>query len=113
MATYKQPCIQCGAMIERDSHFCEKCGSRNPFVYLCPSCLKIIEQGNAVCSGCGRPLTTICPYCGGVTFIGSDHCDACGRLLMKQCQNKRCGKMQYFDLMKCTACGKKLKAMDL
>ncbi|MDR2562116.1 MAG: zinc-ribbon domain-containing protein, partial [Holophagales bacterium] len=56
MATYKQPCVHCGEMIERDSRLCSKCGSRSPFGFQCPACFKPIARGNAVCSGCGRPL---------------------------------------------------------
>jgi len=109
MATYQQPCTHCGDMIERDSRFCPKCGSTNPFVFLCPNCLKIVQRGFAVCSGCGRPLSTECPFCGGQTFAGCSKCDACGKSLMLQCENKKCGQKQFFENTKCTACGKPIK----
>ena len=105
MATYKQPCVHCGEMIERDSRFCTKCGSRSPFGYSCPTCLKPIAKGNAVCSGCGRPLITACPYCGQKIFVGEDKC-GCGKSLMISCENKRCGEPQFFENARCTACGK-------
>lgn len=108
MATYKQPCMHCGEFIERDSHVCCKCQSRSPFGYHCPSCLREIEKGQPVCSGCGRSLYAECPECGAKTFA-SEKCEKCGVSLMKKCGNSRCGEMQFFDLEKCTACGKKLK----
>jgi len=112
LATYKQPCVHCGGMIERDSRLCSKCGSRSPFGFQCPTCFKPIVRGNAVCSGCGRPLVTTCPICGGQTFVGSDKCDACGKSLMIRCENQRCGELQFFENTKCTACGKVIKKAD-
>ena len=109
MATYKQPCIQCNEMIERNSHLCPKCGSRSPFGFKCPACFRQIERGNAVCSGCGKPTTVACPICGGQTFVGSDKCDACGKSLMIRCENKRCEELQWFQNIKCTLCGKSIK----
>ncbi len=75
----------------------------------CPNCIKPIARGNVVCSSCGRQLITLCPFCGGQTFAGSERCDACGHSLMVQCENKRCGELQYFENAKCTVCGKPLK----
>lgn len=109
MAFYKKPCIHCGALIDRDDRFCPKCGSRNPFGYQCPSCMRPIYKENQVCEGCGRPLYIKCPHCGGRTFI-QDTCESCGNSLMVQCSNPRCGEMQFFQNTKCTACGKKIKA---
>ena len=109
MATYKQPCIHCKEMIERDSRFCPRCASRSPFGFQCPTCFKPIERGYAVCSGCGRKLNITCPVCGGQTFVGSEKCDACGKLLMIRCENKRCGELQFFENSRCTACGKAIK----
>ena len=109
MATYKQPCIYCGEFIERDCRFCDNCGSTSPFGFNCPTCLKEVQRGKALCSGCGRPLTVVCPLCGGNTFAGAVKCDACGKLLTLACENKRCGQMQFFENTKCTACGKPIK----
>jgi RNA polymerase subunit RPABC4/transcription elongation factor Spt4 len=109
MATYKVPCIHCGAMVEREAHNCPKCGSRSPFGYHCPSCLKPIVRGDSVCSGCGRPLMTSCPYCGRQTFRGCERCDYCGETLMIRCESKRCGELQFFENTKCTVCGKPIK----
>lgn len=109
MAMYKQPCIHCGALVERDSHYCPKCASRTPFGFQCPYCLKSITRSDTVCPGCGRGVLTTCFYCGQQTFIGSERCDACGRWLMICCENKRCKEFQYFTITKCTACGKKIK----
>lgn len=108
MATYKQPCIHCGEFIERDNRLCTKCGSRSPFGYHCPTCLKEIEKGQAACSGCGRELYVHCPSCNQLTFAG-ERCEKCGAGLMKICQNPRCGELQFYQNMKCTACGKKFK----
>jgi hypothetical protein len=108
MAFYKQPCIHCGQYIDSDSRFCTKCGSHSPFGYNCPTCLREIQKGDAVCPGCGRPLYIACPHCKGRTFV-QDNCDACGKGLMILCQNSRCGQMQFFENIKCTACGKKLQ----
>jgi RNA polymerase subunit RPABC4/transcription elongation factor Spt4 len=101
--------MHCSEMIERDSRSCPKCGSRSPFGYQCPKCLKSIGKDDAVCSGCGRSLTTTCPLCGGSTFAGNDKCDACGRSLLVLCKNKKCGVKQYFENTTCTACGKPIK----
>jgi len=109
MATYKQPCIHCGEMIERDCRLCSKCGSRSPFGFQCPNCLKTVVRGNAVCSGCGRPLTAACPFCNAQTFVGSEKCDACGKSVMIRCENKRCEHLQFFENKKCTVCGKPIK----
>jgi len=109
MATYKQPCIHCGEFVERDAHNCPRCGSRSPFGFQCPTCLKPIERGYAVCSGCGRQLATVCPYCGGLTFAGAERCDNCGQTLMIYCENKRCNELQFFENKNCTACGKPIK----
>ena len=109
MATYKQPCMQCGQMIERDSRLCPKCGTRTPFGYQCPNCFKPIQRDNAVCSSCGRTLTTACFYCGQQTFVGVDKCEACGRSLMIYCENKLCGEPQFFEIAVCTVCGKPIK----
>ena len=108
MATYKQTCIQCHALIERDARFCPFCGSQNPFGYHCPSCLREIEKTQTICAGCGRPLYTACPFCEKQTFV-QERCEQCGAGLMIVCQNSRCGVMQFHENTKCTACGKKLK----
>lgn len=108
MAIYKQPCIHCGSLVERDARFCPKCGSRNPFGFQCPSCLRSIDKGSQVCANCGRPLYVTCPFCGERTFV-LEICEHCGRTLMVPCQNRRCGEMQFFENEKCTVCGKKIK----
>ncbi|MEA4853162.1 MAG: zinc ribbon domain-containing protein [Christensenella sp.] len=108
MSTYRQPCIHCGTLIDRDALFCPKCGSRSPFGYHCPTCLREISKTDACCAGCGRPLFISCPFCGAKTFVG-DRCEACGRSLMVKCSNKRCGQEQFFENEYCTACGKKIK----
>ncbi|HMM31152.1 MAG TPA: zinc ribbon domain-containing protein [Clostridia bacterium] len=107
MAFYKKPCTHCGAYIEADSRFCPVCQSGSPFESLCPSCLRPVQKGTAVCSGCGRPLYTACPACKKQTFV-QEKCEQCGASLMTRCQNPRCGVPQFFENMKCTACGKKM-----
>lgn len=108
MASYKQSCIHCGNLIERDSRFCMYCSSRSPFGYLCPTCLRPVQKNQPLCSGCGRPLSVICPHCGTKTFAG-EQCESCGQSLLVQCLNRRCGEMQFFENEKCTACGKLIK----
>ncbi|WKY43897.1 zinc ribbon domain-containing protein [Eubacteriaceae bacterium ES2] len=108
MAFYKEPCRHCGNLLERDSHFCSKCGSRSPFVDLCPSCLHEIQRDESYCPGCGRSLYISCPNCGEKTFV-SDRCEKCDASLMKVCRNRRCGAMQFFENKKCTACGKRME----
>jgi len=108
VATYKQPCIHCGAFIDRDVRLCPGCQSRSPFGYRCPTCLRDIQKGQAACSGCGRSLYVACPTCGSRTFAG-ERCEACGGGLMINCTNLRCGDLQFFENIKCTACGKKIK----
>ena len=108
MASYNQPCVHCGEFVERDSRLCPKCGSRSPFGYQCPSCLREIVKGQPVCSQCGRSLTVICPTCTQLTFT-DERCEHCDSSLLIQCANPRCGDMQFFENVKCTACGKKIK----
>lgn len=108
MALYKLPCVHCGAFIERDARFCPFCQSGSPFGYHCPTCLRPVEKGQPICSGCGRVLFVPCPACGKPTFA-AEKCAHCGASLMKRCQNPRCGELQFFDNEKCTACGKKFK----
>lgn len=108
MASYKQPCLHCGAYIAPDARFCPACRSGSPFGYLCPSCLHPIEKGQLLCTGCGRPLHIDCPTCGKQTFV-RETCGHCDGTLMAQCPNSRCGALQFFENTKCTACGKKMK----
>jgi predicted nucleic acid-binding Zn ribbon protein len=109
MASYKQPCIHCGAYIEPDARFCTSCRSQSPFGHLCPACLRPIEKEQPLCSGCGRVLYIPCPACGKQTFV-QEKCEQCGAALMVLCQNPRCGARQFFQNTKCTACGKKIKS---
>ena len=111
MATYKQACIHCGTLTDRDARFCPTCGSHSPFVYLCPTCLREIQKGQALCAGCGRQLFITCPLCGGRTFV-QEKCEVCGASLTIRCPDKRCGAYQFFENEKCTACGKKIKPKD-
>ncbi|MGI6612825.1 MAG: hypothetical protein GX839_04920 [Fastidiosipila sp.] len=108
MAGYKKPCIHCGTLIDQDARFCTTCFSRNPFGYLCPSCLHPVERGQPICASCGRPLYVTCPFCGQPTFV-DDRCERCGQSLLIQCANRRCGQWQFFQNTKCTACGKPIK----
>jgi RNA polymerase subunit RPABC4/transcription elongation factor Spt4 len=108
MATYKQPCIHCGTLTDRDARYCPTCGSSSPFGYLCPTCLRPAEKGTERCAGCGRPLYISCPICGGRTFV-QDTCEVCGAFLTIKCPNPRCGQPQFYQNEKCTACGKKIK----
>jgi RNA polymerase subunit RPABC4/transcription elongation factor Spt4 len=108
MAFYKQECIQCGTLIDRDAEFCPFCGSHSPFGYKCPSCLRQIEKEQRICAGCGRALYIPCPHCGKITFV-QEICQNCGQTLMIVCQNPRCKKLQFFENKKCNACGKKIR----
>ncbi|HHT65344.1 MAG TPA: hypothetical protein GX017_04555 [Clostridiales bacterium] len=107
MAFYKQTCIRCNALIDGDSSFCPKCGSKSPFADRCFSCFKEISRDDKICSGCGRNLNITCPHCGQSTFM-QDKCEKCKADLMIVCPNRRCGAFQFFDAVKCSACGKKL-----
>ena len=108
MATYKQPCIHCQAMLEKDARFCPSCGKSYPFGYACPDCLREIEKGQALCAGCGRPLYINCPHCGRRTFV-TESCEVCGKPLTVVCPHANCGAMQFFENQKCTVCGKKMQ----
>jgi len=111
MATYKQTCIHCGTLTDRDARFCPTCGSHSPFVYVCPTCRREIQKGQAVCAGCGRQLYIACPLCGNMTFV-QERCESCNSWLMYRCPGKYCGEMQFFENEVCTACGKRVKPKD-
>ena len=106
MATYKKPCVHCNTYIDGDVSFCPACGSRSPFGYLCPTCRTPVTREQKACANCGRALSVTCPSCGQLTFAG-DTCDKCKASLLIQCNNPRCGQMQFFQNTKCTACGKR------
>ena len=108
MASYKKPCIHCGRLVDADAQVCPGCGSRSPLAYRCPSCRKEIQPQDAVCSACSRSLQVDCPHCRQKTRAG-ERCDQCGKTLLIQCQNPRCGDLQFFDLTRCHSCGKKLE----
>lgn len=109
MASYKQPCIHCKNLIDRDTQYCPYCGSHSPFMYHCPTCRKPISKNMRVCPGCNRTLYVECPFCHELTFV-QERCEKCNQSLMVQCENKRCLAPQFFENTKCTACGKKIKA---
>lgn len=108
MAGYDKACIGCGNLIGYDSKFCPICTRMSPFYDACPSCSAEIKRGWQRCASCGRMLTIPCPFCGKPTFVG-DKCDACGASLMITCSNRLCLAPQFFENIKCTACGKKIK----
>ena len=108
MATYKEPCVHCGELAERDALFCGKCGSNSPFGYSCPTCLKPITKDQKVCSGCGRQVYITCPTCKKEIFADTT-CGHCNGNLMIKCTNSRCGKPQFFQNVNCAVCGKKIK----
>lgn len=108
MAPYKKPCIHCGRLLDADARACPGCGSRSPLALRCPACLREIQGADMICSGCGRSLAVACPHCGQQTHA-RDRCERCGKNLLVLCPNRRCGELQFFDLSKCTACGKRLE----
>ena len=108
MASYKQLCIHCGQLIDRDARFCPGCGSQSPFGYACPTCMRPIVKEQRICAGCGRPTYVPCPHCGQPTFV-QDRCERCDQTLMVACSNRRCGVWQFYQNATCTACGKKIK----
>ena len=108
MAAFKKPCLRCGTFIEGDARICAGCGSRSPFGYRCPTCMKEIQREQALCTGCGRALRVACPSCGHLTFT-DERCEKCGAALLVPCANPRCGELQFFQNEKCIACGKKMK----
>ena len=108
MAFYKKHCIRCETLIEGDATVCPNCGSHSPFTDRCFTCGREISRSNKFCPGCGKSLYISCPVCQGITFQ-QDRCDVCGAGLMIICHNPRCGAHQFFDAVKCTACGKKMK----
>ena len=96
MAFYKKPCMHCGQLIDADSRFCTKCGSHSPFCYSCPTCLREIQKGDAVCPGCGRTLYIFCPHCGERTFV-QETCEKCAKSLMVPCSNARGLQLRVFQ----------------
>lgn len=108
MAGYDKPCIGCGQFIGYDSKVCPICGRLSPFYDACPSCASEIKREWLRCPSCGRELSVACPSCGQQTFV-ADKCDACRQSLMIQCENKLCLAPQFFQNIKCTGCGKKIK----
>ncbi|MCL2491439.1 MAG: zinc ribbon domain-containing protein [Coriobacteriia bacterium] len=108
MASYKKPCIQCGAFVDGNVEYCPGCGTSTPFSYHCPYCKRQVTEFENVCATCGKPLRVNCPSCGKPTFTGRTTCQSCGGSLMVTCPNSRCGKDQFYALTKCSECGKKL-----
>ena len=109
MATYKQPCIHCHTLIDRDVRFCPNCGSQSPFGYLCPH----LPAPNHEKSKSVRRLRTaayghLSPPAEKLRFV-QETCEQCGQSLMIRCENRRCQAMQFFQNEKCTACGKRFK----
>ncbi len=112
MAGYDMPCIGCGNFIAYDSKFCPICGWMSPFCDACPSCAAEIKRGWMRCPSCGRELNITCPHCKATTFVG-ESCDACHGSLMIRCENKNCLAPQFYQNIKCTACGKKIKNQNI
>lgn len=108
MTSYVKQCVHCGKMIPEDSRYCPKCISRNPFIIKCPECFRTVTKDEKECNCCGRKLTVKCPQCGEVSFI-LDQCEKCGVGFLKECFNKRCGEMVFFQNEYCAMCGRKLK----
>ncbi|MDR0983630.1 MAG: zinc ribbon domain-containing protein [Ruminococcus sp.] len=106
MATYKQPCINCGEFIDRNSNYCPKCQTANPFVFQCAFCKRQIEQGDKICGGCGKSLSIFCPKCGEELFA-TLNCVKCGEKLI-YCTNPKCGALNSFQNKKCEVCKKKI-----
>jgi RNA polymerase subunit RPABC4/transcription elongation factor Spt4 len=109
MATYMQPCIHCGHLVDSGENHCPNCTSSHPFTLVCPQCRQSVTATQAVCPDCGRGLYIACPHCGGRTFA-QEFCQLCNRPLTVTCPNKACRDRQFYQNTRCTACGRPIKA---
>ena len=97
----QRKCEKCGAILNLDSVFCNKCGEKleeiAPEVLtdapLCPNCKQPIEEGSTFCTHCGTSIKsemqeqetsvsgTVCPSCGAVCDAVDTFCVSCGAKL--------------------------------
>lgn len=108
----KKTCPKCGASLNEDQRFCDKCGSDtkadagSKFV-ICKKCGEKNHSGVKFCVECGNALMRKCPSC--EALIHSDKvkfCPECGTSLVKQCPN--CKTPINGELKFCPECGEKL-----
>lgn len=95
----QRKCEKCGAILNLDSVFCNKCGEKleeiAPEVLtdepLCPNCKQPIEEGSTFCTYCGASIRSevreasvggnVCPSCGMVCDAEDSFCVKCGERL--------------------------------
>lgn len=97
----QRKCEKCGAILNLDSAFCNKCGEKleeiAPEVLtdepLCPNCKQPIEEGSTFCTHCGASIEgaaeaqrasmggNVCPSCGAPCDAADAFCINCGARL--------------------------------
>ncbi len=75
MASYKQTCIHCGNLIDRDSRFVHSVPAKALLVTFAQLAASY-RKGTTTLFRCGRKLYILCPHCGQQTFAG-DQCERC------------------------------------
>lgn len=97
----QRKCEKCGAVLNLDSVFCNKCGEKLEAIApevltdapLCPNCKQPIEEGSTFCTHCGASVEgeaeaqsasvggNVCPSCGAVCDVADAFCINCGAKL--------------------------------
>ncbi len=96
-------CSVCGAILDKDSIFCPKCGQKlNP----CPNCGADIPDDVTVCPHCSFAIPISCPSCRSSVRPDARFCPKCGQPLVKQCP--KCNAEIEGTPNFCPKCGEKL-----
>ena len=97
----QRKCEKCGAILNLDSMFCNKCGEKLEEIApeiltdepLCPNCKQPIEEGSTFCTHCGANIEddikaqksadggNVCPSCGTACSATDVFCITCGEKL--------------------------------
>lgn len=80
-------CVNCGATIAKNFHYCPQCGAQNKETAKeCPKCHNIVAFKANFCPDCGTKLfdkdkVVICKHCGKLASENDLYCPDCGKIL--------------------------------
>lgn len=97
-------CNNCGTIFSRNSKFCPECGDTyEPCIY----CGADLNKGASVCTVCGKEVPKPCNKCGTkIENSNTKFCPECGESLIKKCSG--CGVTIQGSPKFCPECGNKL-----